>query len=180
MPLFTETRPTYVTIIGWLAILFGVVMAVNGILAATHDALVYRVPGTPEEWKGRFPLTEFSNRHQLIFIAAGGCLGVIATVDGVWFLWLRACGRTTLEAIAWLVMLWIICAMIELQVGGSSIGLNGGSAPFSLLPRIIHGVMIVATVGLPVALILRYLRSSKCRDAIRIAEAERAKGGDNE
>src|ERR1035437_9283766 len=101
-------RPKSVTVIAWVWIVLGGLMFVSaavGLLLAIILSLSGGTGTAPP------PAHVFLVMHRVLCIVQLG-VSVVAVIAGVHFLRQRAWARTVLEAMTWLMLIWIICVAI--------------------------------------------------------------------
>jgi hypothetical protein len=161
---FTEKRPTSVSVIGWFWIIVGSFMAFSGIVASLAS-IFQRPRGFPRDTNAGFGVFDFVFGHFVFFAIAQVLVGAVAITAGAHFLRLRAWARTMLEVIAWLGLVNVIGWIVVLQFDAISHG--GERGAFHSIVRIVMGIMLMAFYGVPLGVIVHFLRSPKVRGAMR-------------
>jgi len=146
--MFEEERPTAVTVIGWAWIAIGVLSIFTGLMGFSLQAwaAAYRLP---QPWL-------FSVAVPILQV----CFGVVGIIAGAGLLSFRPWSRLMLEAMSWLLLVLIVGSMVAavLFSQGAELGLD----PFFL----VVAVFTTLLYGLPVAFMIRGLRSEKVRRAL--------------
>jgi hypothetical protein len=145
-----QRRPIAVSAVGWLWIVFGA-------LAALGSAFVIAMLA------GLAMMPEFRGEPQVLLLMGAGALelslGVLGVIAGVSLLRLAPWSRPTLEGLTWLLLVLMVSILVYTVVGtplgADSVGLAAGAA---LITALICGV--------PLALIVRSLRSETVRSAM--------------
>lgn len=161
--MFQEKRPTCVSVIGWVWIILGVLMCFSAAMAILSSIVIgdmaHNDPDTPFIFK-IFPLVAVV---QII-------VAVIGLVSGINFLKLKAWARSILEILTW--------AMILFVIGFSGFAFFYIYSTSSLQPsfgfgilELIFMIVIIGTYGVPLGIMLKYLKGEKVRSAM-IGSAE--------
>jgi len=141
--------PTSVFVIGWAWILLG------GFTCLTGLAVLLVWSQLAEE----FEADPFLSFFPLFAIGQVG-VGLLGATSGVMFLRLRAWARTALEALTWLLLI-----AVSLTWVGAATSVEIAPLELALILGM-QGLMF----GLPLVLMLRYLRSSRIRRAFSSQE----------
>jgi hypothetical protein len=165
-------RPTSVTVIGWLAVVLGIMMIFSG----SFGLLVFTLmPGKPSaQSMGGVPgplvfmARVFDYFPLLVMVQVVVAATMIAS--GAAFLRLRAWARTALEVLAWLVLCYLIgFGGLWLYAAASmgSVASQSAEVP-AVFFLALMGIGVFAIVGftIPVVLVLRVLRGRTVREAV--------------
>lgn len=156
--MYLEKRPTCVTVIGWAWIIIGGFMCLSAIMALFGsimiDEMAQHDPDMPFiSWI--FPL--------LAIVQIG--VGVLGLVSGINFLKLKAWSRKVLEGLTWLFLVFAVGFMVFWVFDWVS--MTSGDAPrgFGIMGAVM-GVFITGIYGVPLGIMLKYLRGDKIKNAI--------------
>lgn len=156
--MFEEKRPTCVTVIGWAWIVLGGLMAMSSAMVGL----------TVLSWNDELlapPDAPFLLRSFPLLVAAQALVGVSGLFAGVQFLKLRAGARTALELLTWLLLVYLAVFGAWWLFSWTSMA-AGRADGFGLMGALM-GVFITAVYGIPVVIMLRYLRGAKVASAMR-------------
>ncbi|MGK7345176.1 MAG: hypothetical protein ACNS63_05145 [Candidatus Nitrospinota bacterium M3_3B_026] len=186
-------RPAAVTIIGMLYVLFGSLLATGSALNfAMMRHLSPMIPpgalrgrrrggmeGAHEDIRLMFDFLDGVFAYRDLITAAVFATGVVMVFAAVGFLRLRPWGRTTLEAITWLVFAGVLCTGLfwlgmMFSIRGAAVPEAGRMAEeFPFTPRlfgslmmVFGGVMTLIHTAIPGVFIL-LLRMKSVREAMR-------------
>jgi hypothetical protein len=169
-------RPRSVTVIAWVWIITGVLMVVSSVVLLLAYTMVKKMaagqpfpPAMPAELEALLPLFG----HVGLSISIQLASAVITLVAGIAFLKLRAWARTTIEAICWLSLLYVVGLGIY---GTFSLAGLAGNMPRGALPvsggaftavAVVAGIVVTAVFAVPLAVMIRSLRGREIREAVR-------------
>lgn len=156
--MFQEKRPTCVTVIGWGWIIIGGLMCLSAIMIILGSFIIgemaQNVPGTPFLFKV-FPwlaIIQF-------------CLGMLGIVSGINFLKLKVWARNILEGLTWFLLIFILGFMCFWIFNWVSLASEQPPRGFWFM-GIVMALMITGVYGVPLAIMLKYLRGPKVRNAL--------------
>ena len=168
-------RPRSVTVIGWIWIGIGSLMLFSSMMALTMFVVQVRPhfegagAGSGLDklpWFGRFFL-----RNVEVFAAAQAGLAIFVIVSGRYFLKLRLWARTSLEAVSWLGLAYVVGFGIFFGITFIRTFASGevqGGPPFVFI-AIVVPIMLVVMVGVhavPLGVIIWFLRGKTIRGAM--------------
>lgn len=155
--MYQEKRPTCVTVIGWAWVVIGGLMVLSPIMAivnlAAFGALQRSGPDTP--------LMLRVLPFLMVIQIAVGTLGLAA---GVNFLKLKPWSRPVLEVLTWLLLLYVIGFTVFSIFHW--ISLAEGPDAFALAGAITGIVAGGGIYGVPLGIMLKYLRGPKVKEAL--------------
>lgn len=155
--MYLEKRPTCVTVIGWVWIVLGAMMCMSSAMGYAiwfGNPQLSSVPAnanSPDLFLKYFPF----------LFALQICLGILAISAGIQFLKLKAWARTALEAMTWLLLLYVVGFGIAILFW-----VFFGNARAPVVMMIFMLTMLVLVYGLPLVLMLVKLRGKRVRSAI--------------
>lgn len=156
--MYLEKRPTCVTVIGWAWIIIGGFMCLSSIMALfgsiMMDEMAHHDPDMP------FIFEIFS----LLAIVQIG-VGVLGLVSGINFLKLKAWSRKVLEGLTWLFLVFIVGFMVFWLFNWVSMTSGDSPRGFGIMGAAM-GVFITGIYGVPLGIMLKYLRGDKIKNAI--------------
>jgi len=169
-------RPTSVTVIGWIWLVMGVLMLLSSMMALFMFLAVLRphlqeMPLPAEE--GGLPwAADLFLRNAGILFGLQATLAVYVVIAARCFLRLRSWARTSLEVISWFGLAWIVGFSIFFCVtfiGTFASGEVQGAPPFVFIAIGVPVMVLViaAMQGVPLAVIIRFLRGETIRRAVR-------------
>jgi len=178
-------RPMSVTVIGWIWIGLGTLMLLGSMMALAMFLVLVRPhfeSGGAESrldklpWFGRFFL-----RKVELFAAVQAGLAIFVMVSGRFFLKLRSWARTSLEAVSWLGLVYVVGFGIFFGITFIRTFASGevqGGPPFVFI-AIVVPIMLVVTVGVyavPLGVIIWFLRGETIRGAMLSGGGRRMTG----
>jgi hypothetical protein len=171
--MYQEKRPTCVTVIGWAWIIIGGLMCLSAIMALFSSVMIREMSQTD-------PNIPFIFKIFPILAIVQVCIAVIGLISGINFLKLKAWSRSTLEILTWLFLIFILGFMIYWVFNWVSMSSGHGPRGFGVMGAVM-GVVITGIYGVPLGIMLKYLRGPKVRNAINGAaepiNSADAKGG---
>lgn len=172
-------RPTAITVIGWLYVGFGLLMALGG---AFGLVMSFAMPtphtdlSTQPDMPAPFKL--MSHLFDYFWVAAGVQLlvAVLMIVAGAAFLKLKPWSRPVLEGVAWAGLLYDIGFGVFWIWGVSSMGARNppaGQAPETAFFAgfLAFGVVLILAFAVPPIVVIRSLRGATVRQALTSAGA---------
>jgi hypothetical protein len=168
---FQEKRPTCVTVISWVWIGIGGFMGFSAIMGLFVSLMFTGNPG--HNMPG---LVRLSQLFAFVAVIQLG-MAVLGIIAGINFLKLKAWARNVLEALTWLVLIYIGGFMVFwLLVCISWSKAAHDSAEFPIVGAVagaVFGVGVSAIYGVPFAIMLKFLRSDKVKLAIGMEPSEK-------
>lgn len=161
--MYLEKRPTCITVIGWVWIVFGGLMVLSAVMAMVMAIIISSTAGNETELSPIFHAAPYLCVVQII-------VAVLGLVSGIHFLKLKVWSRAVLEALTWLVLVYVIgfmgYAVYDIAFSGSA------ESPVIIgnLVGIALGVMITAVYAVPLGIMLWYLRGAKVRRAMKTGD----------
>lgn len=171
-------RPTSITVIGWMCVVFGLLGALGGVMTVLTTSVMSfpLAPPSPDELQGipapfRVVLQLFDYVRLLAAIQLA--LAVVLIAAGAAFLRLRAWARAAIEAMAWLAIAyhaafgvywaWAMSAMSALMSGAPD-------APPNFRPMLMimtgFGLVMILVFTIPIVAVIRVLRGPVVRQAL--------------
>jgi hypothetical protein len=160
--MFQEKRPTCVSVIGWTWIILGTLMVFSSILALLSWNMIGENAKADPEFQ--------QNMHRIMkyfsYIAVTQLLVVIiGLVSGINFLKLKSWSRIILEILTWLFILFIVGFGIYWEFGWLKMTSGIGPKGFDIMGAVM-GVVIIAIYGVPLGIMLKYLRGDIVKNAM--------------
>jgi len=165
--MYQEKRPTCVTVIGWAWIILGGLMCFSAIMGLSSYLLIDEMSQANSKTQEQMPaiFRFFPLLATIQFLVA-----IIGLVSGINFLKLKAWSRNVLETITWILLLLLVGFGIYWEFGWLSITSKSGSRGFDIMGAVM-GLLIIGIYGVPLGIMLKYLRGDKVKNAI-IGKAE--------
>jgi hypothetical protein len=157
--MYEEKRPTCVTVIGWAWSILGGLMCLSAIFALFGSLMM------GEGVEGHGDVSFIFRIFPVLAIVQMG-VGVLGLVAGINFLKLRAWSRPVLEVLTWLMLVFVVGFMVFWVFNWLSITSEGAPSGFSIMGGAM-GVVITGIYGVPLGIMLRYLRGDKVRSAMQ-------------
>lgn len=167
-------RPTSMTVIGWLAVGFGILAVLSGVLGLTISLLVPELNQGPPPSDMPAPFRLMSRLFNFFWVLAaiqvfGAALMIAA---GAGLLRLKAWARTTIEVFAWLGLaynlgfgvfwVWSLSAFMQ----GIPKEAAAAAVPGVMM---VFGVVMIIAFSIPLVIVIRVLRGPTVRAAIASA-----------
>jgi len=165
--IYQEKRPTCVTVIGWAWIIQGALMCLSAVMALfASTMMISQISATSPDANQNMPA--FFRFFPLLAIVQIG-VAVFGIVSGVNFLKLKPWSRTALEILTWLVLVFVVVFMLFWV--GSWLSMTSSHAPigFSIMGAVM-GIVILGVFGVPLGIMLKFLRGDKVKTAMRYVE----------
>jgi hypothetical protein len=157
--MFQEIRPTCVTVIGWAWMVMGGLASLSAIVAFVAWSM--DLLNDPE--------------HSLItkiypfLVGLQFGIALLGFVAGINFLKLKAWSRNALEVLTWLLLILIMGFMIFwMYLWITLTSGDPGPRGFKIIGGVM-GVLVSAFYGAPLGIMLKYLRGSKIKNAIKVS-----------
>jgi hypothetical protein len=164
--MYQEKRPTCVTVIGWVWIIQGAFMCFSAVMALFASVMmISQIPATiPNDPENQNLPAIFRFFPLLAIVQIGAAL--FGIISGVNFLKLKPWSRNALEILTWLVLVFVVGFMLFWV--GSWLPMTSNNAPigFSMMGAIM-GVVISGFYGIPLGIMLKFLRSNKVKTALK-------------
>jgi len=163
--MYQEKRPTCVTVIGWAWIIIGALMCFSAVMGLFTSVMIRQVSTAhPDAHRNMPGLFRFFPMVALVQIG----VAVFGIVSGISFLKLRAWSRNALEVLTWLLLLFVAGFMVFWVVNWFSITSRRDLDAFSIIGAVM-GVVASTVYGIPLGIMLKFLRGDKVKTAIVIA-----------
>jgi len=165
------SRPTAVTVIGWLFVGGGVLTALGGVMGTVMSLLVPPAPRSAATThlgqQAPFQILAYVTEHMLVFVGAQLLFGAVVAVCGFAMLRLRAWSRSVAEAITWLALAYILAFGTFWVWSVASMGLFNGPEHLRAfgLVFLFFGAIMCLAFAIPPIVIIRVLRGSAIREA---------------
>ncbi len=156
--MYQEKRPTCVTVIGWAWIIIGGLMCLSAGMALFSTIMITTMMQEEQD----APLIFYIFPLLAIVQIGIGSLGVVA---GIQFLKLKAWARSALEVLTWLFLLFVLGFMVFWLIIWVSITSAHGADSLGIMGAVM-GVVMTGIYGIPLGIMLKYLRGSKVRNAV--------------
>jgi hypothetical protein len=167
-------RPTSLTVIGWLAVGFGSLAVLGGLMGLTVSLLVPETHDVSTQDTADMP-TPFGImtpvfRYFWVLATVQLLAAALLIVAGIGLLRLKAWARTAIEVFAWLGLaynlgfgvfwLWSLAAMTE------DVPKDTGPAAAVPIIMMVFGIAMIIAFSVPLVIVIRVLRSTNVREAI--------------
>jgi hypothetical protein len=156
---FEEPRPTSVTVIGWVWLILGGYMCVGSALVL----LMWLMGQTQADGERTVFLLE---RLEPLIICTQLVFGAAGFFAGLKFLDLKSWARTVLEVLTWILLVYTVgfgCFWVYTWISQHlSRRLSGRAIVFGAA-----GILVTCVFAVPLAIMLRYLRSQRIRGVLR-------------
>ncbi len=160
--MYQEKRPTCITVIGWVWIILGGLMFLSAIMGLFSSIMISQMSQSDPEAFKQTPL--FFKFFPLIAIGQMG-VAFLGFVSGINFLRLKIWARTVLEVLTWILTLFIFGFMIFWIFNWISMSPGGAPKGFSIMGAVM-GVVFTGVYGVPLLIMLKYLRGTKVKKAL--------------
>jgi len=165
--MYQEKRPTCVTVIGWAWIIIGGLILFSAIMSLFSSFMIGEMSQTHPETQAQIPTIL---RFFPLIAAIQSIVAIFGIVSGINFLKLKAWSRDVLEILSWILLLLLASFGIYWEYGWISMASNHAPEGFDIMGAVM-GIVVIGIYGVPFAIILKYLRGDKVKDAI-IGNAE--------
>ncbi|MGD9367715.1 MAG: hypothetical protein PVH87_18590 [Desulfobacteraceae bacterium] len=160
--MFQEKRPTCITVIGWVWIILGGLMFFSAIMALFGSVMIGQMSQSdPEALRNMPTIFKF---FPLIAIGQIG-VAIIGFVSGINFLKLKIWARNILESLTWLLLIFVVGFMIFWVYNWISMTSGHGPRGFDIMGTAM-GVVITGIYGVPLGIMVKYLRGDKVKNAM--------------
>ena len=163
----SAARPAAVTVIGWCAVVLGVLTILSGVMGLFVAGVLPALEEVPVDISIAFPPWLFE--HWTDLSIAQIVLAVVVVIAGVGFLQLRPWARTAIEVLTWLSGLATLAFCwfwVQLARSLAAQLPDDPSFPFSAGLFITVGVVVVAVCIVPLVVTIRVLRAPAIRAAM--------------
>ena len=168
--MFEERRPTCVTVIGWVWVVIGGLMCFGAIMAVLASLMMR------DEMSQHQANEAIMLRILPVLALVQIVVGLLGLVSGVNFLKLRAWSRPVLEVLSWLLLVYVVGFGIFCVFKWVSMTWGQGRQGLDIMGAVM-GIVIMGAYGVPVGIMVVYLRGAKVKNAISVIREHRA-GGD--
>ncbi|HUG18275.1 MAG TPA: hypothetical protein VMM56_04820 [Planctomycetaceae bacterium] len=157
--MFQEKRPTCVTVIGWAWIVIGGLASFSAI-----PAFVAWSMGALDD-----PKHPWITKIYPLLVGVQFSVALLGLVAGINFLKLKAWPRAVLEGLTWFLLICLVGFLVFWMYSWISITSNHPEPRgFAILGGVM-AVFISGLYGVPLCIMLKYLRGSKIKNAIEIS-----------
>lgn len=156
--MFQEKRPTCVTVIGWAWIIIGGLMCFSSTMVLIVSVMIAGAPHADPETAFMFEIFPILAVVQL-------ALAILGLFSGINFLKLKAWARPALEGLTWIILIFILGFTFYFVFDWLSMTSGQELRGFDIMGAVM-GVVIMSIYGVPVGIMLKFLRGPKIRDAI--------------
>lgn len=172
--MFQEKRPTCVSVIGWVWIILGSLMILSSILALLSWNMIGENATADPEFQQNMP----SIMIYFSYIAMAQLLvAIIGLVSGINFLKLKSWSRIVLEILTLLFILFVVGFGIYWEFGWLTMTSGNGPKGFNVMGAVM-GVVIIGIYGVPLGIMLKYLRGDRVKNAMTGPATEQPAAGD--
>ena len=160
--MYQEKRPTCITVIGWAWIIIGGLMCLSAIMALFSSVMIGQMSHADPETQRNMP-TIFKYFPLLAIVQI--CVTSAGLVSGISFLKLKSWSRNVLEILSWVLLLFIAGFGIFWVFNWISATSGNGPQGFGIMGTVM-GVIFIGIYGVPLGIMVRYLRGDKVKNAI--------------
>ena len=161
--MYLEKRPTCVTVIGWAWIIIGGFMCLSAILGLFGSLMLGQMSkAEPAPDKAMSALLRFFPFMAIVQII----VAVFSIIAAISFLRLKSWSRNALEALTWLLLLFVVGFMVFWEVSWMTSTSSNAPTGFSMIGAVM-GVVISAIYVIPLGIMLKFLRGEKVRTAVK-------------
>ncbi len=157
-----EKRPTCVTVIGWFWIIVGGLMCVSALMGLFVSVMTGQL--LEANSKGQENMRAIFKFFPILLPFQLG-IGVLGIISGVKFLRLKRWSRSALEVLTWVSLISIIAFSIH-WISTWGYMSSGHEPPGFAAMGLVMGIVVTAMHGVPLGIILKYLRGNKVKDAM--------------
>jgi hypothetical protein len=171
--MYQEKRPTCVTVIGWAWIILGGLMFLSSIIGLFASISINQsLQADPEATKEIPAMFKYFS-----FIAVGQMgMALLGFIAGINFLKLKMWARNVLEVLTWLLLLFILGFMVYWEFNWIAMTSEHAPHGFDIMGAAM-GIVITGIYGIPLGIMVKYLRGNKVNNAIMMAaEAASSEG----
>jgi hypothetical protein len=172
-----KKRPTSVTVITWIFIAGAILMILSGGMGFAAFSFMKQttggIPPVPEDIPGQLGVMQFVFQHFELIAMVQVALAIFIIIASIQFLRLRRWGRTALEVIAWLGLVYVVgfgIFWVASWIGiTSSIPLTEGTSgppPMFGIFGAIMGSVVALIWAVPLVVIIIFLRGKTIRGAL--------------
>ena len=163
--MFQEKRPTCVTVIGGVWIVFGVLMFLSSVMGLLSWNMVGEAAKSEPNFHQNMPSIMSFFPH---IVAVQSIVAIFGLISAINFLRLRSWSRAVLEIVTWILLIAIAGFSVYWEVGWVSSSFSNGPDGFDILGAVM-GLFIFAMFVIPLVIMLRYLRGDKVKNATQPA-----------
>ena len=168
--MFQEKRPTCVTVIGWAWVIIGGLMCLSAITALfmslAFNQMVKSQPIVPPEAPAGFGIFALMAEYFPLIATVQLFVAVFGIIAGINFLKLKSWARNALETLTWLLLLFVIGFMVFWLFTLFAMT-SASNAPIVMAVFMaVMGVVVTGVYGVPLGIMLKYLRGEKVRAAM--------------
>jgi len=162
-----SARPTGITVTGWVWVVIGAFMLFSALMGGL-GYLMMRQPGM----QGADLLREFALMNLVfqnfgVLVAVQCVIAVAALWAGIDLLRLKAWARSAVEVLSWLGLLWTVgFGVYWIYMWTSMTGQAPAEADAFQLMGAVMGTVVTLVFAVPLAIMIRYLRSNEVRQAM--------------
>lgn len=167
-------RPTSVTVIGWLYVVFGIFMLFGGAFGLAISSVIdtAEIAKASQEMPPAFRTMTRVFFYFDLLAAVQLVVAIVVIISGAAFLKLRPWSRPVLEIFAWLALAYLIgfgafwiwsVTSVAQAVPADAQAPTGFFAIFTAV-----GIVMILAFAVPPAIIIRFLRSTKVRSAFKL------------
>ena len=169
-----KMRPTSVTVIGWMFVIFAILLVLSGCMSFIFAELIRKMPEAYQEMpidiNQLFKSMPFAFSSIMIFSILQIVYGVVILVSGIYFLKLKSWARITLEVISWFGLLATLVSAV-LGVLGFTASLKVlselGFTQINIVLGIIVYLVITIIFIIPIIVIIKALRGRVLKEAFK-------------
>ena len=104
-------------------------------------------------------------------------VAIIGLVSGINFLKLKSWSRIVLEILTWLFILFVVGFGIYWEFGWLTMASGNGPKGFNVMGAVM-GLVIIGIYGVPLGIMLKYLRGDRVKNSMTGSAAEQPAAGD--
>lgn len=160
--MYQEKRPNCITVIGWAWIIIGCLMCLSAVMALFSSVMIGQMSHANPEAQRNMPAIF---RYFPLLAIFQICFASVGLISGISFLKLKSWSRNVLEILSWVLILFIAGFGIFWVINWVSATSGHGSQGFGIMGTIM-GVIIIGIYGVPLGIMVKYLRGDKVKNAI--------------
>ena len=172
-----KKRPTAVTVIGWIFIAGAILMILSGGMGFAAFSFMKQstggVPPVPEDIPGQLRVMKIAFQHFGLLAMVQVALAIFIIIASIQFLRLHRWGRTALEVVTWVGLVYVVGFGVFWVVSWIGItsnipmteGTPGPSSMFNIVGAVMGSVVTLFWTA-PLVVIIIFLRGKTIKEAL--------------
>ncbi len=165
--MFQHKIPVCVTVIGWSWIIIGIIVGVSNLIALLYYLTNKHIIVTSHD--AHLGILNTLIFFKLLAIIQIG-LAVVGLISGINFLRLKSWSRKSLEILTWFLLFLIVGLIITRIINGFIVASTNSQIRFATRNMIL-GIFMLGIYGLPLGIVLKFLRGDTVKTAMIIGAA---------